>query len=129
MDIPLHWDIERRLGRHFTIPSTVAPILRNIFTTASVCPAPPTSLTLDIWRFTLYWTFAIFGGVFLTAGLWAGSVLIMKTKWAILVPLLYCVCGILVALVTGTIVGRTPWLLRVFERDADVGRVRAGGIV
>jgi hypothetical protein len=41
--------------------------------------------------------------------------LIMKTKWAILVPLLYCICGTLVALVTGTIVGRTLWLLRVFE--------------
>src|SRR5271154_4853736 len=107
MDIPLHWGIERRLGHHFTGPLTPGRILRNIFTTASVSPAQTASLILDIWRFTLYWTFAIFGSVFLVAGLWAGSVLILKTKWAILVPLVYCFLGTLVALITGTIVGRT----------------------
>ena len=63
-------------------------------------------LTEDIWKFTLFWTFAIFGVVFLAAGLWAWSVYFLKTKWAVLIPILYVVSGEFIALVSGTIVGR-----------------------
>lgn len=59
----------------------------------------------DIWRFTLFWTFAIFGVVFLAAGLWAWSVYFLKTKWAVLIPILYVLSGEFIALVSGTIVG------------------------
>jgi len=62
-------------------------------------------LTKDIWRFTLYWTFVIFGGVFFVAGMWAWSVYPFKTKWAILIPFVYVVSGIFIALISGTIVG------------------------
>lgn len=63
------------------------------------------SLTLDIWKFTLFWTFTIFGVVFLAAGLWAWSVYFFKSKWAILIPILYVASGEFIALVSGTIVG------------------------
>lgn len=70
-------------------------------------------LSVDIWLFTLFWTFAIFGVVFLVAGLWAWSVYFLKTKWAVLIPILYVVSGEFIALVSGTIVGRpsTPFFV------------------
>jgi hypothetical protein len=59
----------------------------------------------DIWQFTLFWTFTIFGVVFLAAGLWAWSVYFFKTKWAVLIPVIYVLSGEFIALVSGTIVG------------------------
>jgi len=59
----------------------------------------------DIWRFTLFWTFTIFGAVFLAAGLWAWSVYFFKSKWAILIPIVYVASGLFIALISGTIVG------------------------
>jgi hypothetical protein len=69
-------------------------------------------LRVDIWKFTLFWTFTIFGVVFLAAGLWAWSVYFLKTRWAVLIPILYVVSGEFIALVSGTIVGMpsTPFL-------------------
>jgi len=49
----------------------------------------------------------IFGAVFLAAGLWAWSVYFFKTKWAVLIPVIYVVTGEFIALVSGTIVGFT----------------------
>lgn len=63
---------------------------------------------VDIWKFTLFWTFTIFGTVFLAAGLWAWSVYFVKTKWAILIPVIYVLSGEFIALVSGTIVGQSP---------------------
>ena len=63
---------------------------------------------VDIWKFTLFWTFTIFGTVFLAAGLWAWSVYFFKTKWAILIPVIYVLSGEFIALVSGTIVGQSP---------------------
>ena len=80
----------------------------NTSTTQQVPSFCPLLLTQDIWRFTLFWTFAIFGVVFLAAGLWAWSVYFFKTKWAILIPILYVLSGEFIALVTGTIVGISP---------------------
>jgi len=65
-------------------------------------------LTVDIWRFTLFWTFTIFGTVFLAAGLWAWSVYFYKTRWAVLIPVIYVLSGEFIALVSGTIVGEDP---------------------
>jgi hypothetical protein len=67
----------------------------------------------DIWKFTLFWTFTIFGVVFLAAGLWAWSVYFMKSKWSILIPILYVVSGEFIALVSGTIVGTLSSRLKV----------------
>jgi hypothetical protein len=71
-----------------------------------------TVLTKDIWAFTLFWTFTIFGAVFLAAGLWAWSVYFFKTKWAVMIPVIYVVTGEFIALVSGTIVGmiETVWI-------------------
>jgi hypothetical protein len=105
---PLRWGTGPLHGHPSTRPSTLAPTPLNTSTTESVKPifSPPTpSLTEDIWRFTLYWTFVIFGGVFLAAGLWAWSVYTFKTRWAILIPVLYVMSGIFIALISGTIVG------------------------
>ena len=53
----------------------------------------------------MFWTFTIFGVVFLAAGLWAWSVYFLKTKWAVLIPIIYVASGEFIALVSGTIVG------------------------
>lgn len=66
---------------------------------------PSSLLTPDIWKFTLLWTCMIFGVVFLAAGLWAWSVYFLKTKWAVLIPVIYVLSGEFIALVSGTIVG------------------------
>ena len=39
------------------------------------------------------------------AGLWAWSVYFSKTKWAILIPFMYVMTGLFVALISGSIVG------------------------
>jgi Putative transmembrane protein 170 len=69
----------------------------------------------DIWKFTLFWTFTIFGTVFLGAGLWAWSVYFFQTKWALLIPLIYVLFGEFIALISGTIVGSPP------NEESDVG--------
>jgi hypothetical protein len=55
----------------------------------------------------LFWTLAIFGVVFLAAGLWAWSVYFPKSKWSILIEILYVVSGEFIALDSGTIVGKS----------------------
>ena len=86
-----------------------------------VSPRDKEALTEDIWRFTLFWTFAIFGVVFLVAGLWAWSVYFLKTKWAVLIPILYVVSGEFIALVSGTIVGRPSTLPRHVVYSPSLG--------
>jgi hypothetical protein len=85
----------------------------NTSTMQQVFPCHKRQLSVDIWLFTLFWTFAIFGVVFLAAGLWAWSVYFLKTNWAVLIPILYVVSGEFIALVSGTIVGRpsTPFFV------------------
>jgi hypothetical protein len=104
MTFLLRWGIEPLNGRPFTGPSTPAQTTRNTSTTPQVIHHP-ILINVDIWKFTIFWTFTIFGVVFLAAGLWAWSVYFFKTKWAVLIPVIYLVSGEFIALISGTIVG------------------------
>jgi hypothetical protein len=106
-----HWDIVHLSGHHCIGPSTPDQMSHNTSTTQQVFPFVHLCFDVDIWRFTLFWTFAIFGVVFLAAGLWAWSVYFFKTKWAILIPVLYVLSGEFIAFVSGTIIGTTLFRL------------------
>ena len=77
----------------------------------------------DIWRFTLYWTLITYGGVHLSASVWAvlmqlRSALATKTKplgepnkirqtlaWVWLIPVVYLVVAGIEAVFAGSVVG------------------------
>ncbi|KAL2000987.1 hypothetical protein VTN02DRAFT_2365 [Thermoascus thermophilus] len=61
--------------------------------------------TSDIWRFTLYWTLILFGGVHLAAA--ACAVVMQWRNWRVVwpTPLVFGVVGGLEALLAGSVVG------------------------
>lgn len=59
----------------------------------------------DIWRFTTLWTVLLFGGIHITAALWACIVQWRNWKLVWIVPILYAVVGGIEGVVAGSVVG------------------------
>jgi hypothetical protein len=73
--------------------------------------------TLDIWRFTTYWTLIFIVSIYTMAGLWAFIVFSRRRyKWAVLLPVFFFVTGAFIAFLSGSLVGKTPNLLQLFTR-------------
>ncbi|KAI9880216.1 MAG: hypothetical protein M1830_004802 [Pleopsidium flavum] len=59
----------------------------------------------DIWRFTLFWTFIIYGTFHFAASLYAVAVQWKNWKLLWFVPIVYLVVGGVEALLAGSVVG------------------------
>lgn len=61
--------------------------------------------TTDIWRFTLFWTLILFGGIHLIAGLIAMAMQPHNWRLVWITPVAYLLIGGLEALLAGSVVG------------------------
>lgn len=66
-------------------------------------------ISLAIWRYTLYWSLLLTGLAFFLCGTWACLIFSRKSrkhfKYAIWLPVGYCLLGGIISLVTGTVIG------------------------
>lgn len=78
----------------------------------AVCGTLNGPISVDIWRFTTYWTLIFIVSIYTMAGIWACLVFSRRHyKWAIFLPVLFFLTGAFIAFLSGSLVGKN-WILQ-----------------